>query len=255
MNSSRGLTYDKSPLPPELAQPGNVRPFGASACAIADMNGDGWLDLVAAAYGDGVAGNRPNSPYATGARVFLNDKTGKFQPSSSELPRPPGADWGATSIRALDFDKNGLLDLLIAYELVEGGWAVSYWLQTAPGQYEDRTVDAFTRYETNIGFWREVDVVDVNGDGFLDVFFRGAGLHSKRVPFEAALSSQFALNDGTGKFRSNQRPLVMSEKTFASYFIVEKVSNGVLTLVGYEAVPSGANYVGIVPTQLTIDFK
>ncbi len=47
----------------------------------------------------------------------------------------------------------------------------------------------------------------------------------------------------------------MSKKTFASYFIMEQATNGVLKLVGYEAVQAGNCYVAIVPTRLTIDFK
>src|SRR5262245_46422177 len=65
----------------------------------ADINGDGWLDLLVATTGNGVA-------------CFLNDKNGKFL----DATRAAGtaSPYGSVTLALADVDGNGTLDLYVA---------------------------------------------------------------------------------------------------------------------------------------------
>jgi hypothetical protein len=251
MNTSTGFVFDQTRLPNELKS-FTTPDFTPSSCALADINGDGKLDLVVAAYGDGVASNSPNAPYATGTRIFLNDGTGHFAAPTATLARPPGADWGSTSIRVADFDKNGLPDLLVAFETSNRRFALQLWLQTSAGVFQDTTVAAFGAYETTIGFWRELDVGDFNGDGTVDIYLRKLGL--EQGTFEESLRQRVLLNNGAGKFAPSIKSVVLSQAASPVFLIPSAFANGKMTLVGYEATASNVSYSNLVPLKIELSF-
>jgi hypothetical protein len=65
----------------------------------ADLNGDGWLDLLVSVNGGGV-------------RCFLNDGTGKFIDSTARCGT--SSSQGSTTLALADVDGNGTLDLYVA---------------------------------------------------------------------------------------------------------------------------------------------
>ena len=250
-NTASGFVFDQSALPTELTS-FTTLDFNPSSCALADMTGDGTLDLIAAAYGDGVAASSPNAPYATGTRIFLNDGTGTLLASTSTLPRPPGADWGSTSIRVADFDDNGLPDILIAFETADRRFALQLWMQTSLGVFEDHTVSALGAYETSIGFWREFDVGDFSGDGNVDIYLRKLGL--EQGTFEESLRQRILLNDGTGTFSPIAESIVLSHPVNPIFLLPSTSTNGMLTLVGYHATITGGSYTSLTPLTLQLAF-
>src|SRR5260370_8202235 len=70
-----------------------------TGAVFADVNGDGWLDLLVATTGNG-------------ALCFLNDGHGKF--SDATAFAGTATQFGSTTMALADIDGNGTLDLYVA---------------------------------------------------------------------------------------------------------------------------------------------
>ncbi len=79
--------------------------------SIADLNKDGWLDLLLTSYGGEVSGNRP-------ALIHWGSKNG-FLPEYTELE-----NYGGSGSEILDYDGDGWLDILIANHRKAGSYLV-----------------------------------------------------------------------------------------------------------------------------------
>jgi len=77
--------------------------------SIADLNKDGWLDLLLTSYGGEVSGNRP-------ALIHWGSKDG-FLPEYTELE-----NYGGSGSEILDYDGDGWLDILIANHRKAGSY-------------------------------------------------------------------------------------------------------------------------------------
>lgn len=116
---------------------------------LADLNGDGYPDLVAA--------NRGNPPkIRVPSFVCLNDGRGHF-PSCSPLP---GTE-SATIIVAADFDGDGAIDLFVPHR--DGGQSVIYW-NDGKGPFVQKTPVGPPDSAA-----RAAAAGDLNGDGRLDI--------------------------------------------------------------------------------------
>jgi len=108
--------------------------------ASADLNGDGFMDLVSASFDDGAL------------RVFFNDKA---SPGVFNAPLVLGSP-GASQVAIADMNADGLPDLISA------DFTVSLFVQTSPG-----TFAAPLALYSGGANW--VAVGDLNGDGAPDV--------------------------------------------------------------------------------------
>jgi len=108
--------------------------------ASADLNGDGFMDLVSASYDDGAL------------NVFFNDKASPGTFNTPLVLRSPGA----SQIAIADMNADGLPDLISA------DFNVSLFVQTSPG-----TFAAPIPLYSGGANW--VAVGDLNGDGAADV--------------------------------------------------------------------------------------
>ncbi len=141
-----------------------------SSLALADVNGDGWLDVIISDQSDG----------ASGVRVLLNKMDGTF---AADVAYPLRADAGpgAVSLTAADVNGDGFPDIVTANGMAG---TISVLLNEGDG-----TFAAPVTYPAGIQP-TSVMVADMNGDGFPDLV----------VTDTAGDSVLVLLNDGSGVF-------------------------------------------------------
>ena len=143
--------------------------FGTGAVgplALADVNGNGHLDLFAG--GRHVPGHYPAS---TSSKLYLNEG-GRFRRAASRSRA--FEDLGlVTGAVFADVDRDGATDLFLSSE-----WGpIRYFQNRNNGYFEERTQEMGLADYT--GFWRGIDVGDFNGDGEVDVAAANWGWNSK----------------------------------------------------------------------------
>src|SRR5215813_11029511 len=111
--------------------------------AVADVNGDGHVDVVAAVGG------------ASQLNVRLGDGSGRFGPATPYALPAPAAD-----VAVADLDGDGLLDLVATGP----GAAVSFFPGTAPGVFGARS-----DWGAGFSVLSSLAVGDLDGDGRRDV--------------------------------------------------------------------------------------
>lgn len=116
---------------------------------VADMNGDGLPDIVAAnRYGRAAGANY----------ICLNRGSGKFDAECIPFATEP-----ATTITAADFNRDGLIDLLVPHR--NGGQSRLYLGAKGADLTKLRSVPFGPATATT----RIAEAADLNGDGFMDV--------------------------------------------------------------------------------------
>ncbi len=160
-----------------------------SGIAAADVNADGWDDLV----------------LASGGRLdlFLNEE-GRFRQVSEAWGLGDALAVGDTrilnAVLPADFDGDGALDLFVGAEfgqpLLLRGTGSGFALVADSGlETSERTISA--------------SAADFDGDGFLDLFLANHEDEFRRAPnppwSKNAMPDQLYLNDGDGTFREVTR--------------------------------------------------
>ncbi|KPK64380.1 hypothetical protein AMJ83_02910 [candidate division WOR_3 bacterium SM23_42] len=123
-------------------------PGGNTGTSIADLDADGWLDVVSTGWYD------PQS------YIYWGDESG-YSPSNMQI-LDPGYCYGGSSVA--DMNKDSYLDIIYH----RGGYGVAYqkiYWGSASGYSNSNYVDACIPLETSGGL-----VADLNIDGHLDIF-------------------------------------------------------------------------------------
>lgn len=167
-------------------------PTRGTGVAFVDLDNDGDLDLY--------VGSMPRPKDGLlGCALFRNDGGGKFTNiSASSGACPP--EFGGRCVAALDFDGDGLLDLVVGedpFPGYNGSKTKSSRLFRNLGGLKFGDVSRAAGLPENPGLG--VAAGDVNNDGWPDIFLVGSE------------SNVLLLNDGKGKFRE----LPGSRKLFA----------------------------------------
>lgn len=153
------------------ALPNSVLTGRSMEAAMADLDGDGDLDVVIA---------REFEP----ALILRNDGTGRFSDDRSRLPQVV-RDY--EDIAIADFDRDGDPDLVLVAEDELPGMAPGpkhqFYLNDGTGRFTDASTRIPVRTEANA-----VAAGDVDGDGDPDLVLGNAG------------PERLLLNDGTGRF-------------------------------------------------------
>ncbi len=193
-DGSGGFTENTSRLPASLTELDVFR--NDTAAAIADMNGDGHVDLIS-----GTASSTWNVHPST---IFYNDGAGNFSDDlKRDLPYGPiGETEAATDVLPIDLNGDGRLDLMIsqmdndAINPQRAGRSIQILIQESDGSFTDESNlriangEAYKPDEPIISYFAPIDF---DGDGDLDLYLEDSGGHSPDDPV-------ILLNDGTGHF-------------------------------------------------------
>jgi len=129
---------------------------GAAGNSVADLNGDGFLDIVFCNYSDDIT-NKINS------YIYWGSASGFSSDNKTELPTI-----GANSNSVADLNGDGFLDIVFSSEYADTSYnnlnSVVYW-GSASGFSSGNKTELPT-----IGTWGD-SVADFNDDGFLDIVF------------------------------------------------------------------------------------
>ena len=147
----------------------------STGVCMADVNGDGWLDIYVCKSGDLKARHRAN-------QLFINNRDGTFTDRAAEY----GLDNTGLSTHAVffDYDRDGDLDCYLLnnsfrpvgnYDLVKGQRDIVDSLggnklyRNDGGHFTDVTASAGI-FSSQVGFGLGVTIADVNKDGWPDIY-------------------------------------------------------------------------------------
>lgn len=160
--------------------------------ALIDVNNDGWKDMLLGTW----EGN-PNP-----SQVFLNDGHGSFASSSAiNLPRSAVNNEVVVAIQPIDLNGDNLPDLVLS--VTNGGARETFYqvpylqflVNDGNGNFHDETALRMPQSKSSTtrpwnDWFKTVDVVDINHDGYSDIFAVGDGSTPPTI----------FMNDGAGKF-------------------------------------------------------
>ncbi len=154
------------------AIPGEANSTGSILSA--DFNFDGKPDLLVG--GRVIPGQYPLSP---GAKVFINDGTGRFSDQTEQLA-PELLQLGMmTDSQMADLDLDGKEELIVvgdAMPISVFAYKSESWTNVTSDYFESEQV----------GFWNHVQVKDWDGDGKLEIFAGNLGLNTQIKASESA---------------------------------------------------------------------
>lgn len=146
----------------------------STGVTMADVNGDGWLDIYVCNSGDVSGGHRENE-------LFINNRNGTF---TDQAPAYGLADTGfSTHAAFFDYDKDGDLDCYVLNNSFKPVSSLGYrnlrstrdfaggdrLYQNVDGRFSDVSEKAGI-YGSVIGFGLGISIGDLSGDGWPDLY-------------------------------------------------------------------------------------
>ena len=164
---------------------------------LANVMGDAKLEIIQADYNPAAGATRYSF-----AIYSYNTATNKY-----EYVKTPGVagfaagTGGATSMKTLDVDKDGDLDIALAYEIGNAAVGVEIWTNGGNGDftYSNQKIE----FSNNVLGFREFEVADVDNDSYLDIILNpNSGSLFKTAEFGAAsvLLHNLVWKNNNGKF-------------------------------------------------------
>jgi hypothetical protein len=165
--------------------------FGFAGFSLADFNGDGHIDIIAA-NGDNGDLPLPHKRYH-GVRIYLNDGKSRWKES-----------WfypfeGAFKALPADFDGDGDLDIaaIAFYPDYEGGRPISFLYLKNTGDSSGQAArqkfsfEPYTIPEGELGRWMVMDANDLDGDGDTDIVLGSFVIGPTTVPVPSAVRERW----------------------------------------------------------------
>ena len=203
INTGGSFSDTQALLPPSLRTDNPAR-LSHTASLLADLNGDGALDLV---LGTWPAATTTTPNFSPPSQVLFNNGSGSFAASAVyTLPQSPVTPEAVIDIDAVDLNGDGLNDLVMA--ITRGGDGstgpysgtgyIQILMNRGGGQFVDETAGRYAAQVANApgSWWKYVRVADFNKDGAPDLLLTGAGMGA----FLYNQAARVLLNDGTGRF-------------------------------------------------------
>jgi hypothetical protein len=186
-------------LPPSVAD-GSAY----TASAFADVNGDGFPDLIL-----GGGHDCPESPNP--AVVLLNDGSGHFHVLPGALPpKPFGPSTETLDIKPVDINGDGHVDLVVAstsapiplvdcYAKGYFGRIVQTLINNGDGTFHDETATRLPQdtHLKSLDYIKNLTIADINGDGAADIL-----TETVVPPGGDSIDDVVYLNNGHGFFRA-----------------------------------------------------
>jgi len=187
-NHQDQLLMQKAPrrFTDEIARIAGSHKSTAGSVHAGDIDDDGDIDLVVGDWGASPNPDRPGTSANT-IRILENDGTGRFR-EKAVLPAPGGTT--TTDVDLHDVDGDFALDIVLT---ARNGQS-RLLLNDGTGTFADVTSSrSFPKKQGPFTF--NAELCDVNGDGFLDLFFDGGANGLGRDH-----ATQLLINDGKGRF-------------------------------------------------------
>ena len=255
---NEGMQFVNNDLVLNYNESGHGLPF---TLGFADLFGDGYGEIITADYGGG-------DPYSDSKlnriEIFKYDPSEKKYVKHFESSQPTAfydIGMGATSIKAFDFNNDGIKDISVARE-DQNGNAFEIWKGNGDGTFEPHFASPL--WSADELQFREFWVFDANNDGYLDILLRpfhyGNLYRTNPVWWNVVeskgikLNHLIWLNDGNGKFSHYSK-----EDLIIDDILVDNVhpymSNGILHYSGSFTTEEGKLYGQDAIDLTTYDIK
>ncbi len=197
------FTLNRTRLPSALTATTGNDIYQHSASALADVNGDGYADLIVAARSSSRGGS---------TRLYLNNGSGSFA-NSSAVSLPIGCydtasgtrNTTALEILPIDINRDGAIDLLVSQSQdspYSTGACLQILINTGSGAFTDETAArGGGELAWNGGYLNSIQPIDFNRDGHTDLLLMASGLGTG-IRGETQNRSVILINNGSGVFTS-----------------------------------------------------